>query len=336
MKVIELQDKFGIDSLVAVDRPEPKPGPGQVLIKLRAWSLNYRDLMVVKGMYNPRLRFPMVPLSDGVGEVVELGAGVTRVKKGDRVASCFLQGWLSGQLTDEKAKIALGGGGPGMLTEYVVLPEDGVLVPPAHLSDEEAATLPCAGLTSWNALACTGSVKAGDVVLIQGTGGVSLFALQFANLLGARVIATSSNDEKLEKVRRVGASDGINYKNVPEWGVRARELTDGVGVDHIIEVGGAGTLGESLRAIRLEGHISLIGVLSGANQFNPIPVLMKHVRLQGIYTGSREMFESMNRAIALHQVKPVIDRVFDFREIGAALRYMESGKHFGKICLRAA
>src|ERR1051326_4512731 len=232
MKLIELQGSIGIDSLGVVDRPQPQPGPGQVLLKMRAFSLNYRDLMVVKGMYNPRLRLPMVPLSDGVGEVVEAGAGVTRVKKGDRAVSCFLQGWIAGLLNEENAKTALGGGGPGMAAEHVVLPQDGVLIPPAHLSDEEAATLPCAALTAWNALACSGNVKAGDVVLIQGTGGVSLFALQFARLLGARVIATSSSDDKLERVRKMGASDGINYRQMPEWGARVRELTGGVGVDH--------------------------------------------------------------------------------------------------------
>ncbi len=334
MKVIELQNSIGIDSLNVVDRPQPKPGANQILLKMRAFSLNYRDLMVVKGMYNPRLRLPMVPLSDGLGEVVEVGAAVTRFKKGDRAVSCFLQGWLAGQLTEVAAKTALGGGGTGMAAEYVVLNEEGALVPPAHLTDEEAATLPCAALTAWNALACSGNVKAGDVVLIQGTGGVSLFALQFARLLGARVIATSSSDEKLERVKRLGASDGINYKREPEWGARVRDLTAGVGADHIIEVGGAGTLGESTRAIRLQGQISLIGVLSGATQFNPLPLLMKHVRLQGIFTGSREMFESMNRAIALHHLRPVIDRTFDFGDIRAALTHMESGKHFGKICLR--
>jgi len=336
MKVFEVRDKFGIDSLTLADRPEPKPGVGQVLVKMRAWSLNYRDLMMVKGQYNPKLRFPFVPLSDGVGEVVAVGQGVSRVKAGERVAGAFMQRWLAGDLTEAKAKSALGGGAEGMLAEYVVLHEDGVVHMPEHLSDEEAATLPCAALTAWHALVVEGSVKAGDAVLIQGTGGVSLFALQFAKLLGARVIATSSSDEKLKRVQQLGASDGINYKTTPEWGNRARELTGGIGVDHVIEVGGAGTLGESLRAVRTGGQISLIGVLTGGGgTVNPMPILMKSVRVQGIFVGSREMFEAMNRAIALHKLRPVIDRVFAFEQIREALRHLESGTHFGKICLRA-
>jgi NADPH:quinone reductase-like Zn-dependent oxidoreductase len=275
----------------------------------------------------------MTPLSDGVGEVAAVGEGVTRVKKGDRVAGAFMPGWVGGELTEAKAKTALGGGGTGMLAESVVLPEEGVVAVPAHLSDEEAATVPCAAVTAWNAVVSSGGVKAGDAVLVQGTGGVSLFALQFARLLGARVIATSGSDAKLARVMQMGASDGINYKTTPEWGNRVRELT-GVGVDHVVEVGGAGTLGESLRAVRTAGTISLIGVLSGVGQANPLPILMKNVRVQGIYVGSRDMFEAMNRAIGLHKLRPVVDRVFPFAEARAALKYMESAAHFGKIVLR--
>jgi NADPH:quinone reductase-like Zn-dependent oxidoreductase len=334
MKVVELQNAFGIDSLTVTERPEPRPGAGQVLLKMRAWSLNYRDLLVVKGVYNPKLRLPLVPLSDGVGEVVALGEGVGRVKVGDRVAGLFMQKWLEGELNEAKARSALGGGGmAGVLAEYMVLHEDGVIPVPAHLTDEEAATLPCAAVTAWHALITAGQLKPGDSVLVQGTGGVSLFALQFGRLAGARVIATSSSDAKLERVRQLGASDGINYKTTPDWEERVRELT-GAGVDHIVEVGGAGTLGKSLRAVRTGGHISLIGVLSGGGQVNPMPILMKNVRVQGIYVGSREMFEAMNRAIALHRLRPVVDRVFPFAEIREALRYLESGAHFGKVALR--
>jgi NADPH:quinone reductase-like Zn-dependent oxidoreductase len=275
-----------------------------------------------------------VPLSDGAGEVAAVGPGVTRVKVGDRVAGCFLQGWLAGELTDAKARTALGGGGPGMLAERVVLSEDGVVHVPAHLSFEEAATLPCAALTAWHALVSAGGLIAGDTVLIQGTGGVSLFALQFANMQGARVIATSSSDVKLQRVRELGASDGINYETTPEWQDRARELTGGVGVDHVVEVGGAGTFNRSLKAVRTGGRISLIGVLAGAGEVNLTPILMKGVCVQGIFVGSREMFEAMNRAVALHKMRPVIDRVFAFTEIREALRYLESGAHFGKVCLR--
>jgi NADPH:quinone reductase-like Zn-dependent oxidoreductase len=333
MKVVELRDSFGLDSLVVGERPEPKPGIGQVLVKMKAFSLNYRDLMVVKGLYNPKLKLPFVPLSDGVGDVAAVGEGVTRVKAATRVAATFMQKWIGGEVNEAKAKTALGGGVEGVLAEYVVLDADGVTPVPEHLTDEEAATLPCAALTAWHALVTLGKIKAGDSVLIQGTGGVSLFALQFARMHGARVIVTSSSDAKLARARSLGASDGINYKTVPEWEEKVRALT-GQGVDHVVEVGGAGTLGKSLRAVRMGGTVSLIGVLAGAAaQVNPMPVLMKNVRVQGIFVGSRDMFEAMNRAVALHQMRPVVDRVFPFLEIRAALQHMESGAHFGKICL---
>jgi NADPH:quinone reductase-like Zn-dependent oxidoreductase len=334
VKAFELRDSFGIDSLVLTERPQPQPGPGQVLVKMRAASLNYRDLMMVQGIYNPKLRLPLIPLSDGSGEVVGVGDGVTRVKNGDRVTGTFFQDWVDGEPTEEKTQRALGGGIDGVLAEYVVLEEQGVAHVPAHLTDEEAATLPCAALTAWNALVTQNGVKAGETVLTLGTGGVSIFALQFARMSGARVIATSSSDEKLERARALGASDGINYRATPDWDERVRELTGGRGVDHVIEVGGAGTLGRSLRAVRMGGRVSLIGVLSGrGGEANPLPILMKSVRVQGIYVGSRAMFEAMNQAIALHQLHPVIDRVFPFEQAPEALRYMESGAHFGKIAL---
>lgn len=335
MKAFEIQNKFGLDSLTLTERPDPKPSYGQVLIKLRSLSLNYRDLMVVKGLYNPKLPLPLIPFSDGVGEVVAIGSGVTRVNIGDRVAGIFFQKWLAGELTAEKAESALGGAIEGMLAEYVVLHEDGVVSVPEHLTDEEAASLPCAAVTAWNALFTCGGLKAGDTVLIQGTGGVSIFALQFALLAGARVIATSSSDEKLERVLQLGASDGINYKQTPDWSKKVRELTAGDGVDYVVEVGGAGTLTESLRAVRYGGQISLIGVLTGGSaEINTASILMKNVKVQGIYVGSREMFEAMNSAIALHKLHPVCDRVFPFHEAPEALKYMETGSHFGKICIR--
>ncbi len=335
MKAFEIQNKFGLDSLTLTERPDPKPSYGQVLIKLRSLSLNYRDLMVVKGLYNPKLPLPLIPFSDGVGEVVAVGEGVTRVNIGDRVAGIFFQKWLAGELTAEKAESALGGAIAGMLAEYVVLHEDGVVRVPEHLTDEEAASLPCAAVTAWNALFTSGGLKAGDTVLIQGTGGVSIFALQFALLAGARVIATSSSDEKLERVLQLGASDGINYKQTPDWGKKVRELTAGDGVDYVVEVGGAGTLTESLRAVRYGGQISLIGVLTGGSaEINTASILMKNVKVQGIYVGSREMFEAMNCAIALQKLHPVCDRVFPFHEAPEALKYMETGSHFGKICIR--
>lgn len=334
MKALEIQNTFGLDSLILAERPEPTPGYGQVLIKLRAVSLNYRDLMVVKGLYNPKLPLPMIPFSDGVGEVVAVGEGVTRVKIGDRVAGTFFQKWLSGELTEAKAQSALGGAIDGLLTQYAVLDEDGVVHVPEYLTDEEGATLPCAAVTAWNALITSGGVKAGDTVLVQGTGGVSIFALQFAQLLGARVIATSSSDEKLESVRQLGAWETINYQQTPDWGKKVQELT-AIGVDYVVEVGGAGTLNQSLRAVRYGGQISLIGVLSGGSgEISTASILRKNVRVQGIYVGSREMFKAMNKAIAFHKLYPVVDRVFPFSEAPEALKYMESGAHFGKICIR--
>ncbi len=290
--------------------------------------------MVVKGLYNPKMPLPRIPVSDAVGEVTALGPGVSRVKVGQRVAGIFMQKWLSGELDEAKAKSALGGAIDGLLAEYAVLHEDGVVVPPEHLSDEEAATLPCAAVTAWHGLVTEGRVKPGDTVLLQGTGGVSVFALQFARLAGARTIITSSSDEKLQRARQLGASEGINYKTTPEWGDKVRELTGGRGVDHVVEVGGAGTLGQSLRAVRMGGQISLIGVLSGGGQANPMPILMKNVRVQGIFVGSREMFEAMNRAIAANGLRPIVDRVFPFTEADEAFRHMEKAGHFGKICIR--
>ena len=334
MQVFEIQEKFGLESLKLAERPEPQPGTGEVLIKLRAASLNFRDLLVVTGQYNPRMPLPRIPLSDGVGEVVGVGVGVTRVKVGDRVAGCFMPLWVEGELNDDKGASALGGAVDGMLAEYVVLPAEGVVHVPAHLSDAEAATLPCAGVTAWNAL-MEGGLQAGETVLVLGTGGVSLFALQFARLAGAKVIATSSSDEKLARARDLGAAEVINYKTTPEWDKRVRELTGGKGVDHVVEVGGAGTLGRSFKAVRTAGHIPLIGVLSGgAGEVNPIPVLMKALRVRGIYVGSRAMFTAMNRAIELHQLHPVIDRVFPWKDAPAALRHMQTAAHFGKIVLQ--
>ncbi|MEX0676704.1 MAG: NAD(P)-dependent alcohol dehydrogenase [Pirellulales bacterium] len=335
MKAYEIQ-AFGFESLKLVDYPQPKPGPGQVLLKMRAWSLNYRDLMVAKGQYNPKLKMPAVPLSDGVGEVVQTGDGVSRVEAGDRVACAFMPKWIAGEIHEAAARSALGGGGPaGMLAEYVAISEEGVVPVPDHLSDEQGATLPCAAVTAWHALVPEGHVKSGDSVLVLGTGGVSIFALQFARLHGARVIATSSSDEKLAKAVELGASDGINYRSTPDWDKRVLELTAGAGVNFVIEVGGAGTLGQSMKAVRPGGQISLIGVLSGgAGQVNPLPILMKNIRVQGIFVGSREMFEAMNRAITLARLTPVVDRVFPFSEAVDAYRYMESGAHFGKIVLK--
>jgi NADPH:quinone reductase-like Zn-dependent oxidoreductase len=327
-------EKFALDSLTLHERPDPRPGPGEVLIRVRAASLNYRDLLIAKGLYNPKLPLPLVPCSDGAGEVSAVGPGVSRVKVGDRVAGTFFPRWIDGEISDAKTRPALGADPPGMLAEQVVLPDQGVVPFPDHLTFEEASTLPCAALTAWNALSGDGGVLPGETVLLQGTGGVSLFALQFAKLAGARIIITSGHDAKLKRAIDMGASDGVNYKSVPAWGDRARELTGKVGVDHVIEVGGAGTLDQSLRAVRAGGRISLIGVLSGTGTMNPLPILMKAVRVRGIFVGSRAMFEAMNRAVALHKLRPVIDRVFPLDEFRAAFAHLESGAHFGKVCIR--
>lgn len=332
MKVWEL-GRFDLNQLSLVDRPDVSAGPGQVLLRMSAWSLNYRDLLVTKGMYNPKLKFPFVPLSDGVGEIVALGEGVTGWKVGDRVAPCFMPTWQDGPPTEAYAKAALGGGAPGVAAEFVAIDARGVVSVPKHLSNDEAATLPCAAVTAWHALVDSGRIQANDTVLIQGTGGVSLFALQFAKMHGARVVGTSSSDEKIARAAALGLDHGINYKQVPEWGDAVREWAGKTGVDHVIEVGGAGTLAQSFRAVKMGGHIALIGVLAGGSGVNPIPILMRNIRVQGIFVGSKAMFEAMNRAIEAAKMKPVVDRVFGFDELPAALRHMESGQHFGKICI---
>jgi NADPH:quinone reductase-like Zn-dependent oxidoreductase len=335
MKAYEIRDAFGVDALAVSDRPDPKPGPGQVVVKTHAVSLNFRDLLVVKGEYSRKLPLPMTPCSDCAGEVAAIGEGVTRVKVGDRVAGIFMQSWIEGAPSESKARSAMGGAIGGVLAESALLHQEGLVHIPGHLSFEEAATLPCAAVTAWHALITEGGLQPGETVLTLGSGGVSLFALQFARLTGARVIATSSSDEKLARLLSLGASDGINYKTTPDWDKRVRELT-GAGADHIVEVGGAATLPKSLKAVRMGGRISLIGNVSGNGEVNPLPLLMKNARMQGIYVGSREMFEAMNRAITAHQLHPVIDRVFPFEQAREAMHYMELGAHFGKICIKVS
>ena len=334
MHAYRIHEFGGPESLKRDEIPTPTPGPGQVLIKVKAVSLNYRDLLISKGHYNPKLPLPRIPLSDGAGEVTATGPGATRFKPGDRVAACFMCAWTAGPIDDSKARSALGGEIDGTLAEEIVMPEEGVVSIPEHLSFEEAATLPCAAVTAWHALVDSGGIKPGDTVLTLGTGGVSIFAFQFAKMAGARVIATSSHDEKLSRLREMGASEVINYKTTPEWDRQVLALTQGRGVDHIVEVGGAGTLPRSFRAVRRGGHIALIGVLSGVGDANPMPILMKGIRVQGIFVGSRVMFEAMSRAITVSQLHPVIDRVFEFQDAIAALKYLESGSHFGKVVVR--
>jgi len=334
MKLYRFPRANGIDTLEAAEAPKPVPGRGQILVRMRAASLNYRDLNVAASRaMRGTLPDNLIPLSDGAGEVVETGPDVTRVKTGDRVAGLFMQTWLGGEIEPSHVDSSRGGSIDGVLAEYVLFDQDGVVPLPAHLSFEEGATLPCAGVTAWNALYAGRPLKAGDSVLVLGTGGVSVFALQFARAAGARVIATSSSDEKLAKVRALGAHDGINYRTHPEWQAEVSALTNGRGVDHVVEVGGAGTLPRSVEAARLGGQVHLIGVLTGG-EINPTPILRKNILLRGIYVGSRQMFEAMNAAITLHQIRPVIDRVFPFNEAREAYHYMKSQQHVGKVVIR--
>ena len=326
---------FGVDSLEFVERATPQQGPGEVLVKIHAVALNYRDLMMVKGLYNPKLKLPRIPCSDGAGEVVALGEGVSAWKPGDRVAGIFMQNWLDGPPTPARTKGALGGDIDGMLAEYVVLKETGLVRVPDHLSFEEAATLPCAGVTAWNALA-VGALKPGATVLIQGTGGVSIFALQFAHLAGARVLGISSSREKLDRAIGLGLEGGLNYRDTQDWDRWTLEQTGGEGVDLVVEVGGAGTLSRSLRALRMGGVIAQVGVLSGPSEALPVPVILhKQARIQGIYVGSRHDFEEMNEGIARGQLRPVLQS-FPWTQAREVLTRIENASHFGKLVLVVA
>jgi len=338
MKVVEIHQSFGLDHLRVGERPDPRAEdlrPGQVLLRMKAASLNYRDLLTVQGLYNPKQKLPLIPCSDGCGEVVAVGEGVTRVEEGDRVAPIFSQGWIAGEPTRDRMRTTLGGPLDGTLSEYMVVDADGVVKAPGHLSAEEVACLPCAAVTAWSALVTDGGVTAGDTVLVLGTGGVSIFALQIAGLLGARAIVTSSSDDKLARAKELGAWKGINYKKNPKWGDEVRELTGGRGVDLVVEVGGAGTLKQSLQAIRMGGTISLIGVLAGiAGDIEVTRVLMNRVRIQGILVGDRDRFEAMNRAFEVGGLRPVVDRTFPLEDTREALEVMAEGEHFGKIAIR--
>lgn len=332
MKAVEIRGGFGLEHLALSERPDPRPGPGEVLVAMKAASVNYRDLLTVQGKYNPKQPLPLIPCSDGVGVVEEVGPGVTRVAAGDRVCPIFAQAWISGEPTREKLRSTLGGPLDGTLARRMVVREEGMVRPPEHLTDAEAACLPCAAVTAWNAVVTEGGLTAGSTVLLQGTGGVSTFALQLAVLLGTRAIVTSSSDEKLERARELGAWETLNYRDTPAWAKPVKELTGGRGVDLVVEVGGAGTLAQSLRAVRIGGRVSLIGVLAGgAAEINIVPIVMQKVRVQGILVGDRESFEAMNRAIDAHLLRPVVDRTFPLEEAPQAFRHLAAGRHFGKV-----
>ena len=332
MRLVRLRAPGGLENLKLVEEDPPKPRPGELLVRIRASSLNFHDDMVVLGKIpcaNGR-----IPMTDGAGEVIAVGDDVDEFKVADTVVSSFWPYWLGGEMTPTTRRDVPGDSIDGYAREYVCMPAHAFTKPPAGYTHVEAATLTCAGVTAWRGLVVCGQVKPGDTVLVLGTGGVSLFALQFAKAAGARVIATSSSEEKMEKLKRLGADAVINYKAVPDWGQKAKDLTDGRGVDHVIEVGGPGTLTQSIKACRTGGHIALIGVLTGFAGEVALPeIFVRQLRISGIFVGSRADQENMIRAITASRLKPVVDRSFPLTEIAGAFKFFESQKHFGKVCL---
>ncbi|MDH3593128.1 MAG: NAD(P)-dependent alcohol dehydrogenase [Planctomycetota bacterium] len=336
MKVVEISGHFGIDRLLVAERDVPSPGPGQVLLKMKAASLNYRDWLTVTGKYNPKQPLPLIPCSDGVGVVEAIGGGVERVAPGDRVMPIFAQRWIEGKPDRDKLRSTLGGPLDGVLAEAMVVDAEALVPAPVHLSDVEAACLPCAGVTAWSALVAHGGLSAGERVLVQGSGGVAVFALQLACALGAEVFVVSSRDERLAAMREMGATGTVNYKDVPEWGREIRELSGG-GVDVVVDVGGGATLPQSLVAVGMGGRICQVGNLGGGKvELNLIPLFMSQVRLQGLLVGDRRSFEGLAATMKEHAIRPKVDRIFNWTEAGAALEYLASGAHFGKVCLEIA
>ncbi len=335
MKAWQIRGEYGIDKLQCVELPEPTAGDGQVVVSMRSASLNFRDLATVRGLPGAKAPAALVPFSDGAGVVQAIGKGVSGLAIGDRVSPTFFQSWLDGPVTAEARSLALGGSLDGVLQQRIAVRAEGVIPIPQAMSFEDAATLPCAGLTAWRAVAVEAPVGPDDTVLVQGTGGVSIFALQFAKALGARVIVTSSSDEKLERARALGADHGINYAKNPNWSAEARRFTEGRGVDVVVEVGGENTLQQSMLAARVGGRIVVIGVLSGFGSTISLPMLFSNnLHLIGISVGSRAQFADMLAHVEKWKLKPVIDRTFAFEEVPAALRTMESGRFFGKLCVR--
>ncbi|MGH8674787.1 MAG: zinc-dependent alcohol dehydrogenase family protein [Burkholderiales bacterium] len=336
MRVFQIENDWGMDNLKVSTRPEPKPGAGQVLLRMKASAINFRDLLVPDRGYGSHTgTLPLIVLGDGVGVVIETGPGVTRVKVGDRVLPCFTQAWISGPPSAERLSRSLGGPVDGTMAELMCLSEQGLVKAPPHLGDLEAAALPCAALTAWSALVTHESLGPGSKVLVQGTGGVALFAIQIAKLLGAHVTVISSSDEKIARAKALGADAAVNYKTSPEWYRATRDITGGAGYDHIVELGGEKTLPQSLRCIRPGGTLSMIGVLSGGVMSAQLGlVVTRQVRLQGITVGNRDGFEAMLRAFEQHKVKPTIDRAFAFEELKEAMAYLKKGAHFGKVCIQ--
>ena len=333
MKAWQIVKRGSLDGLSFVDLPVPHPGANEVVVRIRGVSINYRDIIATR-IERPGALTPLIPCSDGAGEIVEVGSDVTKWHPGDRVIGCFFQGWNSGRITRDVMRSDLGGPKHGVLAEYVTLDANAVVSVPEHMNFHQAATLPCAAVTAWHSLVVNGRLQPGETVLLLGTGGVSIFALQFAKLAGARVIITSSSDAKLQRARELGADETINYRTYPDWSVRVHELTGKLGADHVIEVGGAGTFEKSLESLRYGGQIHHIGVLSGfEGKINPWWITAKSAQVRGVYVGSREMFEEMNRAICLHRLEPVIHKVFNFSQAKEAFDLMERGGHLGKIVI---
>lgn len=334
MRTVELKHDFGLDNVVVDQRPKPEPQAGEVLLRMAALSLNHRDLLVVRGSYYPRQKLPLILASDGVGYVEQIGAKVEGVAIGQRVCPIFAQGWLDGPPDRQKLKTTLGSPLDGTWREYMTVPAQSLTEPPPHLTDEEAATLPCAGVTAYNALVEHGKVGEKHWVLILGTGGVSLFSLQLAKALGAHTIVTSKSDEKLQRAKALGADHVINYLKVLNWGLEARRISGGEGVDHVVEVGGPKTLPQSLLAVRPGGTISLIGILGGPSApLDLTSLLMRQVRLQGVIVGPKTAFLSLNDLLARHRLRPIVDKVFGFEGARSALEYLAGGRHLGKVCV---
>jgi len=335
MKAYQIRDEWSLEHIELVEIPKPSPGPGEVLVEMKASSLNYRDMVVANRGYGSKTgNLPLIPVSDGVGIVRELGDGVSRVAIGDRICPLFMQGWISGPPNRERLSTTLGGPIDGVMAEFSCFPQDSVSKVPEELTDLEASTLPCAALTAWSALVEEGKLQPGESVLIQGTGGVSLFALQFAKICGARCILISGSNEKMKRAQELGADEVLNYQDLPEWGKRVRDFSGGEGVDHIVEVGGPETLPQSLRAIRPGGTISMIGVLSGSEMKAQLGLIVtRQIRLQGITVGHRDGFQAMASAINASGMKPIVDQVYPFTSLPEAMHSLSEAKHFGKICL---
>lgn len=336
MRALQVKEPWGLDALEFVEAPDPAPGPGEVLVRLRAVSLNYRDLLMVGGMYSRMAAgaSSITPFSDGCGVVEAVGEGVTRVKPGERVSTLFFQRWISGPPNLDKLSSSLGSPIPGAGRELAIFSQDGVSKVPDFLTDHQVATLPCAALTAWRALFEDADLRPGDMVVLQGTGGVSIFGLQFAHAAGMRTLITSSSDDKLARAEAMGATHRVNYRQTPQWSVPVRAATSGAGADLIIEVGGGGTIEQSMRAIRIGGHIAIVGVVAGpGGPFNTAALIGNSAKLQGLSVGSRDMFEAMCRFIDLHGIQPVVDKVFPWTEAKAAFAAMQGGEHFGKIVL---